>query len=447
MKGCSLLISTLALTASVKADPAKWSQFYHHGLSYDTNTFSDNFGNAVVAGNKYAAVDEKSSYMIYAYQTANTFVTKHSSEKVLTTNLVDSNIGTDNSNNVNGSSEVNFMLATSSVMFPNSTQASATSTETLTSQLFEPTSSISPIAAPTYPAFNKTLSVASADQWVDYELPGSDGVFKFTPTAISYTPFNNDPNNWCRSPEDVQKDLQDLYSKGIREIRLYGSDCNVIVSVYPAAAALNMTIVQGFYLNNMGINSADGGIADFTAWVVAGGNVTLVPSILIGNEAVMNGWVTAGDLVAKIKTVRAQLRAVGYNGAITTAEIPGVFIAYPELCAPENVDYVAVNAHPYFNAGSSAELAGAFMAGQVGVTQNACPGQYIRVVETGYPHSGNVNGNQVPSIKNQGIAITHIYNTLRGDCILFSMWDDYWKHPGQFNVEWYFGIYHHFSSA
>lgn len=266
-------------------------------------------------------------------------------------------------------------------------------------------------------------------------------MFRFAPTALSYTPFNDDRSHWCRSATQIQNDLKLLYSKGIREIRLYGTDCESTQLVLPVASSLGMKVVQGFYINQYGIDSIDSAVTEFVNWVKQGGDLSVISSITIGNEAVTNGWVTASQLVAKIKSVRAQLKVIGYSGAISTAEIPGAFVSHPELCSPSNVDYVAVNAHPYFDPSSSADQSGKFVLGQRQIVQNACGSQYVRIVETGYPHAGNTNGNQVPSEVNQGIAVTQIYNALKGDCILFSMWDDKWKDPGAYNVEWYFGIF------
>lgn len=289
-----------------------------------------------------------------------------------------------------------------------------------------------------------TPNPPSSGGWSDFSAPGSDGMFTFKPTALSYTPF--DPNSGgCRSADQVRQDLQLLFNKGIREIRVYGTDCNSNQLVLPAAGSIGMTVVQGFYITAAGVNSIDNDVSDFVSWIQSGGDASIVTSITIGNEAIANGWASASDIVSKISSVRSQLQAVGYHGKFSTADIPSSFVNHPELCSSSTVDYVAVNAHPYFDPSTSASQAGEFIAGQLQQVQNACSGQYVRIVETGYPHSGNTNGNQVPSPENQGIAVTQIYNALKGDCILFSMWDDHWKNPGPYNVEWYFGIENHMS--
>lgn len=267
------------------------------------------------------------------------------------------------------------------------------------------------------------------------------------PTAISYTPFNNDTSNWCRTASQVKQDLKDLKSKGISQIRIYGTDCDSLRTVLPVAASLGLDVVQGFYISEAGASSVDSSVTDFINYVQGGGDISAISSITIGNEAVTNGWITAKDLVNKIQSIRAKVQAVGFRGYISTAEIPGTFAAHPELCSSENVQYVAVNAHPYFDPFTSADQAGSFILEQVNIVKQACPGMYVRVVETGYPHDGNVNGKQIPSVENQITAVTQIYNALGGDCILFSMWDDHWKNPGSYNVEWYFGIYYRLPNA
>lgn len=201
----------------------------------------------------------------------------------------------------------------------------------------------------------------------------------------------------------------------------------------------------GFYVYDTGVDSIDSDMQNFINWIQAGNSLSVISSVAIGNEAIANGWVTAAEVIGKIASVRSQLRAVGYNGPITTVDIPGTFIDNPSLCATDVLDFVGINAHPYFDPYSTYDQSGTFVIGQRQQVQAACPGQYVRITETGYPHDGDNDGTQVPSFYNQGVAVTQIYNALEGDVILFSMWDDHWKDPGPLNVEWYWGLFFRFN--
>lgn len=289
--------------------------------------------------------------------------------------------------------------------------------------------------------------------WTNYDYPGSDGIFKFSINSLTYTPFNNDLSNWCRTSEEVSQDLESISRKGIKEIRVYGTDCNSIWTILPVASNLGIKVIQGFYINSAGVDVIDEYIDDFINWTNTpkssgggGGDLSFISAINIGNEVIYNRWGTSDQLKNKITEVRAKLLAeIGYSGPIVTSDIPQTYIEYPELCDSSLVDFIGVNAHPYFDPSRYANESYQFMIDQIEVVTNACGGQGtvapIRILESGYPHNGDVYGNQIPSFYNQGIAVTQIYNALQGDVVLFAMWDDYWKDPGLHNVEWYFGLF------
>ncbi|ODV89718.1 glycoside hydrolase family 17 protein, partial [Tortispora caseinolytica NRRL Y-17796] len=261
------------------------------------------------------------------------------------------------------------------------------------------------------------------------------------PTGLTYSPYNDDSS--CKTADQVYADLQIIASKGISQIRIYGTDCNVFNTVAPAAKKLGLTIMQGLYITAAGIDSIDDGLSGFMSYAAVNDpSYSQFDSLTIGNEAVTNGWVTAEQLIEKTKQIRAKLAAVGFNKPIFTAEPPSAYIEHPELCSTTSpFDRIGLNVHPYFDQYSSADQSYEFLASQDAAVNAACSGSAPHlIVETGYPHAGDVYGLQVPSVQNQRISVKQILEYTAGNVVLFTMYDDFWKAPGPHNVETYFGL-------
>ncbi|VVT51378.1 uncharacterized protein SAPINGB_P003076 [Magnusiomyces paraingens] len=280
------------------------------------------------------------------------------------------------------------------------------------------------------------------NRFVQASDPGPNNVVNFVPPFITYSTINNDFS--CKGYDQVFGEFLQIKAKGIKGVRVYGVDCNSYWTVQPAARALGLKIMQGFWITQAGTWSINQAVTDLVNWIkyYNGNNWDLIDSIIVGNEAVTAGWIDAHQLLGKIRDVRGQLRQAGYVGPISTAEIPSVYMQNPFLCVGDDtIDFVGVNAHPYFDSGKRYDQAGEFMQSQIDVVSQACQGKAVKIVETGYPSGGNVHGNQAPSPHGQAVAITQIYNVLKGDVVMFTMYDDYWKSPGPFNIEQKFGMF------
>ncbi|KAK9333159.1 glycoside hydrolase superfamily [Lipomyces starkeyi] len=264
------------------------------------------------------------------------------------------------------------------------------------------------------------------------------------PYALSYSPYTNSGD--CKTAEEVTEDLAIIAAKGISTVRIYGTDCNSISTVESAAAMYALKVIQGLWIDSSGIDSIDSGVSDLISWGSMDSNWDMIAMITVGNEAVQDGYVTVSELLTKISSVRTQLRDAGYTGPITTAETPNVFISNPELCTSDLLDLVAINAQPYFDEHATAETAGEFDLGQIQVTKAACNNRDVFITETGYPSSGLMNYNNVPSVENQKIAIKNILEATNGNITMFTMYNDLWKDLGPYEVEQSFGIFYFISS-
>jgi len=218
-------------------------------------------------------------------------------------------------------------------------------------------------------------------------------------------------------------------------VRIYGSDCNQVVTVGSAAKAGGMKLFAGIW----DITKVASEVATIVA--ATGGDFSNFHTISVGNEIINSGTGSVADVVAAIGTARTLLKAAGYTGKIVTVDTAGALIGNPALCQAS--DYAAANAHAFFSSTTSADQAGAFVLSQAQAVSKACGGMTTIITETGWPSQGSANGAAVPSLANQQTAIAAIRKSLTSNVILFNAFNDGWKKDNAytFGAEKYWGIY------
>ncbi|QLQ79823.1 hypothetical protein HG537_0C04720 [Torulaspora globosa] len=327
------------------------------------------------------------------------------------------------------------VVYTSAVTQPPAQVHSTTPATSPTSSDAETTSFTSATSLSTDYATTSTSSIATSQ--TSTVSSGNNDIGGNVPVAFTYSPYNSDGS--CRSADNVYKDLQIIKSHGVSQVRIYGTDCNSLQTVQPACAKLGIKINQGLWIDSNGVESINDGVKAIIEYGQRNG-WDIFEYITVGNEAIISGFCSVNDLISKIQSVKAQLKAAGYPGPITTSEPPVTFENHPELCTSSAIDFVGINPHSYFNAAIDAAGAGAFVEGQVELIKKVCGTSNVVVTETGYPRSGNTNGQNVPSAANQKIAIESILSKLNNQVTILSYFDDLWKNPGVYGIERSFGI-------
>lgn len=234
-------------------------------------------------------------------------------------------------------------------------------------------------------------------------------------------------------------DLAKVALKSIPTIRVYGTDCNYLSTIYPIATSFGLKINQGFWFNSPDTTSTIEAANLLVAYCQQNG-WDVIDFITVGNEVINESYLTPAQLASVISTVGDILKQGGYTGDITTSEPPVSFERYPELCDAD-IDFVGINPHSYFDVSISASQAGTFVLGQKQIVENICKNKEVRITETGYPSKGNTNGLNVPSADNQRAAIKSILEVVGSDVTILTMYNDLWKQPGSYNVEQWFGAY------
>lgn len=259
----------------------------------------------------------------------------------------------------------------------------------------------------------------------DESAVGSSGA-----KGVTYSPYS--PNG-CKSPAQVASDLAQL--SGFDIIRLYGVDCNQVENVL-AAKKSNQKIFAGIFDVHQitsGVQAIDSAIKS-----TPGASWNDIDTVSVGNELVNNGQATPAQIKSYTQEARTALAKTDYTGPVVSVDTFIATINNPELC--DASDYIAINAHAFFDGHIAAENSGKWVLQQIQIVSTVCPGKRVLVTETGWPSRGESNGIAVPSKSNQNVAIDSIKETCGSAAILFTAFDDLWKDDGPFAAEKFWGF-------
>ena len=308
--------------------------------------------------------------------------------------------------------------------------------ESSTSSSPVPTSSATPTSTPALD-LGISLSVglgASSTSAVPSSTPSNS---PSNVMGMTYSPYANDGG--CKDQATVLKDVAEIAQKGFSHLRIYATDCNGLENVGKAAKQHNLKMILGVYIDGSGISKAQEQVDSINQWA----QWDLVTLIVVGNEAVNDGYVSVGQLAGFISSSKQTWKASGYTGDVTTTEPINIWEQNgKDLCS--SIDAIGANIHPFFNPKTTAEQAGKFARSSVGILEKICPGKDVLILETGWPNDGEANGNAVPGKEQQAAAIKGLVDEVGKQSVFFSYVNDLWKEPGNFNVERYWGCIENF---
>ncbi|CCK72388.1 putative family 17 glucosidase KNAG_0K00200 [Huiozyma naganishii CBS 8797] len=248
--------------------------------------------------------------------------------------------------------------------------------------------------------------------------------------GVTYSPYNADGT--CKSADQVASDLSSMTE--FPTIRLYGVDCDQVASVMKAKQA-NQKVFLGVYF----MDQIEQSISTMKSAVEQYGSWNDVVTVSIGNELVNGGQATPSQIGQYVSTGRSALQAAGYSGPVVSVDTFIAVINNPELC--QYSDYMAVNAHAYFDQNTEASDSGKWLLQQIQRVWTACGGNKdVVIAESGWPSKGQTYGIAVPSKENQQSAVSSIKSACGASTFLYNAYNDYWKADGNLGVEKYWGI-------
>ncbi|KAJ6445655.1 glycoside hydrolase family 17 [Purpureocillium lavendulum] len=250
--------------------------------------------------------------------------------------------------------------------------------------------------------------------------------------AITYTPYEP-KNGQCKDAGKVDRDIAALKKAGFTAVRVYSTDCNTLENVGNACDKHGLNMLVGVFVKGSctaetpDIKEQIDALAAWDKW-------HLVKLVVVGNEAVMNGFCSPAALRALITTVKSKCSA--YKGPVTISETLNIWErtdVSSALC--DAVDIVGANIHPYFNAAVTPDKAGDFVSNQLSLLGKICKGKDAINLESGWPSRGTCNGEACPGKSEQAKAITSIRKACGNKTVFFSYEDDEWKEPGPCGCE------------
>lgn len=256
--------------------------------------------------------------------------------------------------------------------------------------------------------------------------------------CVSYTPFRGaqtplDPSTQI-PVEQIEQDLTDL-AKVTDCVRTYSIE-NGLDLVPGVAAKVGLKVMQGIWLgSNRFKNLQQIAIAVRLAKEYPG----VVPSLIVGNEVLLRGEMTAADLAGNIRAVKA---AAG-NVPVTYADVWEYWVKNREIY--DAVDFVTIHILPYWE---DIPIKAKYAAAHVDDIRKRMavtfPGKEILIGETGWPSEGRMREGALPSRTNQARVVSEILDLARREGFrvnLIEAYDQPWKRKLEGTVGGYWGLF------
>ena len=163
-----------------------------------------------------------------------------------------------------------------------------------------------------------------------------------------------------------------------------------------------------------------------------------VTALVVGNEVLLRGEMTATDLAANIRSVKAQARI-----PVTYADVWEFWLKNREIY--DAVDFVTIHILPYWE---DFPIKAKFAASHVDSIRKrmavAFPAKEILIGETGWPSQGRMREGALPSRTSQARVVSEILDLARREGFrvnLIEAYDQPWKRQLEGTVGGYWGLF------
>jgi exo-beta-1,3-glucanase (GH17 family) len=255
--------------------------------------------------------------------------------------------------------------------------------------------------------------------------------------CVSYAPFRDDQSPFTEglvvSPDQIAEDLGEL-AKISKCVRIYSID-NGLDKVPELASRFGLKVILGVWLGRDRIKN-DELVGTALELVKAHGDV--VTSIIVGSEVLLRGEMTADDLRATIRSVKARV-----NIPVSYADVWEFWLRYRDIS--EDVDFITIHILPYWeDFPVRAEIAAAYVDDIRNRLAAVFPGKEILIGETGWPSSGRMRSGALPSRINQARFFSEIVARASQENFrvnLFEAFDARWKRQWEGAVGGHWGLF------
>jgi exo-beta-1,3-glucanase (GH17 family) len=259
--------------------------------------------------------------------------------------------------------------------------------------------------------------------------------------CISYAPFRGDQDPFGPDvpidPRQIDEDLARL-APLTDCIRTYSIDHGL--DQIPAIAQRHgLKVMLGLWLSNLPDLSRK---QVETAVALANRFPGTVQSVVVGNEVLLRGEMSAPDLVATIRAVKAQVSV-----PVTYADVWEFWLRYREVAAA--VDFITIHILPYWeDFPIPVEAAAQHVESIRGQIVAAFPGREILIGEFGWPSAGRMREGALPSPANQARVLQEVVALAKRDHTginLIEAFDQPWKRQLEGTAGGHWGLFDAYS--
>ena len=254
--------------------------------------------------------------------------------------------------------------------------------------------------------------------------------------CVSYAPFRDAQTPLIAStqisPEQIAQDLAQL-AKITECVRTYSID-NGLDKVPGLAAKVGLKVIQGIWLGSNRLKN----LAQISTVVgLTKEYPGVITAVVVGNEVLLRGEMTASDLAANIRSVKAQVSV-----PVTYADVWEYWLRNREIY--EAVDFLTIHILPYWeDIPIRARYAAAHVDDIRARMAVAFPAKEILVGETGWPSAGRMREGALPSRANQARVVSEILDLAKRKNFrvnLIEAFDQPWKRQLEGTVGGYWGL-------
>ncbi len=254
--------------------------------------------------------------------------------------------------------------------------------------------------------------------------------------CVSYAPFRGNQSPLVKgthiAPEQIAEDFTQL-ARISKCVRTYSVQ-NGLDKAPELARKAGLKLILGIWL---GSNRVDNVVEIATAVQLAKEYSDVISAVVVGNEVLLRGEMTAADLAANIRSVKAQVKV-----PVTYADVWEYWLRNRDIY--EAVDFVTIHILPYWE---DLPVPARYAASHVDSIRKrvavAFPGKEILIGETGWPSAGRMREGALPSRANQARVVSEILTLAKQENFrvnLIEAYDQPWKRQLEGTVGGYWGL-------
>lgn len=228
--------------------------------------------------------------------------------------------------------------------------------------------------------------------------------------SLSFAPYRENQGPFdgiFPSVAQVSEDLQ-LMADKTHTIRTYASYEGTMPAIPPLAQKYGLTMIQGAWISDDTIINEK----EINALIKAANNYPdVVKRVIVGNEALMRGEITADKLIDYIHQVKQKIKQ-----PVSYADVWSIYMKNPQLI--KEVDYITIHILPYWedepiHAQEAPEHIERIFKLVKKEMESLGVNKPILIGETGWPSMGRQRGWAVPTIVNEASVVRSLLDVAK----------------------------------